>query len=188
MILDTWEEKCQAETVKEALKSLSESQWHTVDVRFLNVHAFSLEIHPSDISDLKKEMKEELMSVNAVCQQSSKVVPQWKTTQNSASWIQKKQQQKDAKLLLIKTVWKGIYYEMQKLQESVILQKISLNINVNKDNCQFEVKKFNSKTAITISTSELVRAPVFTCMMEQAAVANWIAEKIADQKIHSFTH
>ena len=77
---------------------------------------------------------------------------------------------------------------MWKLQKPVVLQKTSLNMNMNEDNCQPEIKKSNSKTAATTPASESVRAPVSACMMEQAAVANWVTERIADQKIHSLTH
>ena len=77
---------------------------------------------------------------------------------------------------------------MWKLQELVILQKISLNMNVNEDNCQLKVKKFNSKTATITPVLKPVRAPVSACMMKQAAVANWVIKRIADQEIHSFTH
>ena len=75
MALDTQGGKCQAEAVKEALKSLPESQQHMVDVRSLNVHTFSLGMHPPDILDSEEEAEEELVSVDAACQQSSKVVP-----------------------------------------------------------------------------------------------------------------
>ena len=61
-------------------------------------------------------------------------------------------------------------------------------MNVDEDNCQPEVKKSNSKAAATTSASEPVRAPAFICMLEQAAVANWVAEKIVDQKVHDLTH
>ena len=106
------------------------------------------------------------MSVNAAHQQFSKVASQWKTTQNSVSQIQKEQQQKNAKLPLIKAVQKGIYYKTQKLQKSVVLQKTSLNMNVNEDNCQPKIKKSNNKTAVITSVSEPVRAPVSACMMK----------------------
>ena len=76
MALNTCEEKCQTEAVKEALKSLSESQQYTVNVKSLNVHTFLLEMHPSNISDSEEEMKKELMSVNAAYQQFSKVALQ----------------------------------------------------------------------------------------------------------------
>ena len=75
MAFDICERKCQTEAVKEALKNLPEPQQYTVNVRFLNVHTFSLRMHFLDISDSEKEAEKELMSVNAVCQQSSKVVP-----------------------------------------------------------------------------------------------------------------
>ena len=61
-------------------------------------------------------------------------------------------------------------------------------MNVNEDNCQSEVKKSNSKTAVITSASEPVRVPVSAHMLKQAAVANQIAEKIADQKICDFTY
>ena len=77
---------------------------------------------------------------------------------------------------------------MWKLQESVILQKTSLNINVDEDNCQPEVKKFNSKTVTVTSVSEPVKAPASTCMLKQAAVANQIAEKIVNQKVCDFIY
>ena len=47
------------------------------------MYAFSLKMHPSDISDSEKEMKKELMSVDTVHQQSSKVMLWWKAIQNS---------------------------------------------------------------------------------------------------------
>ena len=68
MALDTHEEKCQTKAVKKALKSLPELQQHTVNIKSFNVHIFSLRMHSSDISDSEKEMKKELMNVNAVCQ------------------------------------------------------------------------------------------------------------------------
>ena len=74
MTFNTYEEKCQIKTVEKALKSLSESQWYTVDIKSLNVYAFSLRTHLSDILNLEEEMKEELMSVNAVHQQFNKVM------------------------------------------------------------------------------------------------------------------
>ena len=61
-------------------------------------------------------------------------------------------------------------------------------MNVNENNCQPEVKKSNSKAAATTPVSEPVRAPASTCVLEQAAVANQVTERIADQKVHSFTH
>ena len=67
-MFDTHREKCQAETVKKTLKSLPEPQWHTVDVKSLNMHTFSLKTHLFDISDSEKETKEKLMSVNAAHQ------------------------------------------------------------------------------------------------------------------------
>ena len=152
--------------MKKALKSLLKPQWYMIDVKFLNVHISLLKMHLSDILNSEKEMKKKLMSVNAVYQQFNKVMLWWKIIQNPASWIQKEWQQKDAKLFSIKAVWKGIYCEIWKLQESVILQKISLNINVKKDNCQFKIKKFNSKTVTVTSASEPVRAFVFIYVME----------------------
>ena len=74
MALDICGEKCQAETVEKALKSLSESQQHTVDVKSFNMYAFSLKMHSSDISDSEKEMKEELVNINTAHQQSNKIV------------------------------------------------------------------------------------------------------------------
>ena len=71
---DTHRKKCQAETVKKALKNLPEPQQHTVGVKFFNVYAFLLRMHPSDISDSEEEAEEELVSVNAAHQQPSKVV------------------------------------------------------------------------------------------------------------------
>ena len=59
--------------MKEALKSLPKSQQHTVSVKSLNMHTFSLGMHPLDISDSEKEAEEELMSVDTVCQQFNKV-------------------------------------------------------------------------------------------------------------------
>ena len=76
VVLDTCEEKCQAKTVKKALKDLSKPQWYMIGVRFLSVHTFSLEMHPSDILNSEEEMEKELMSVNAVYQQPNKVIPQ----------------------------------------------------------------------------------------------------------------
>ena len=58
--------------MKEALKNLLKPQQYTVDIKSLNVHAFLLKMHFSDISDSKEEMKKELMNVNAVYQQFSK--------------------------------------------------------------------------------------------------------------------
>ena len=60
------------------------------------------------------------------------------------------------------------------------MQKISLNIDVNEDNYQSEIKKFNSKIAVITFVSESVRVSVFTCVLKQAAVANQIAEKIVN--------
>ena len=65
-MLDTWEGKYQAETVKKALKNLLKSQWYTVNVKSLNVHTFSLKMHLSDILNSEEEVKKKLMSVNAV--------------------------------------------------------------------------------------------------------------------------
>ena len=158
--------------MKKALKSLPEPQQHTVGVKSLNVHTFSLKTHSSDISDSEKEAEEKLMNVNAVYQQFSKVAPQWKAIQDSASQIQKEWQQKDTKLLSTKAVWEDIYHETWKLQEPVVLQKTSLNMNVNEDNCQPKVKKSNSKAVTATPASGPVRAPVSACMMKQAAVAN----------------
>ena len=45
-------------------------------------------------------------------------------------------------------------------------------MNVDEDNCQPEIKKFNSKAAAVTPASEPVRAPAFTCVLKQAAVAN----------------
>ena len=171
-MLNTHRKKCQAETVKKALKSLPESQWHIVNVRSFNVHASLLRMHPSDILDSEEEVEEELVSVNAAYQQPSKVVLWWRATQDPASQIQKEWQQKDAKLLSTKAVWEDIYHEMWKLQESVVLQKTPLNINVDEDNCQSEIKKFNSKAAAATSVSKPVKVPVSACVLEQAAVAN----------------
>ena len=61
-------------------------------------------------------------------------------------------------------------------------------MNVNENNCQSEVKKFNSKTAAITSASEPVRASASICVLKQTAVVNWVAERIVDQKVHSFTH
>ena len=69
-------------------------------------------MHPFDISDSEEETEKELMNIDAVHQQSNKVVPQWRATQNPASQIQKEQQQKNAKLPSIKVVWEGIYHEI----------------------------------------------------------------------------
>ena len=103
-------------------------------------------------------------------------------------WIQKEQQQKNAKLPLIKAVWKGIYHKTWKLQESVVLQKTPLNMNVNEDNYQSKVKKFNGKAVIVTPASKPVRTPAFTHMLKQATIANQIIKKIADQEVHSLTH
>ena len=73
MTLDTHEEKCQTETVKETLKSLSEPQQYIIDIKSLNIYTSSLKMHFSDISDSEKKMKEELMNVNAAYQQFSKI-------------------------------------------------------------------------------------------------------------------
>ena len=97
--------------MKEVLKSLLKSQQYTVDVKSLNMHTSSLEMHPSNISDSEEEAEKKLMSVNAVYQQSSKVASQWKATQNPASQIQKEQQQKNAKFFSIKAVQEDIYCE-----------------------------------------------------------------------------
>ena len=152
--------------MKKALKSLSEPQWYIIDVKSFNVHTFSLEMHFSDISDLEEKVEEELMSVDAAHQQFNKVMLQWRATQNLVSQIQKKQQQKNAKLFLIKAIWESIYCEMWKLQEPVILQKISLNMNVNENNCQSEVKKFNSRIAVVTPVSEPVRVSAFTHVLK----------------------
>ena len=53
------------------------------NIRSLNIHTFSLKTHSSNISDLEEEIKKELINVNAVYQQSNKVMPQWKTIQDS---------------------------------------------------------------------------------------------------------
>ena len=53
-------------------------------------------------------------------------------------------------------------------------------MNVNENNCQSEVKKFNSKAAVITPVSEPVRALVSAYMLKQAAVANQITEKITD--------
>ena len=58
------------------------------------------------------------------------------------------------------------------MQKSVIMQEISLNMNVDKNNCQPEIKKFNGKAAVTTSVSEPVRISAFACVLKQAAVAN----------------
>ena len=158
--------------MKEILKCLSESQWYIIGVKSFNMYAFSLEMHFFNVLNSEEEMKQELMSVNTVCQQFSKIVLWWRATQNSASQIQKEWQQKNAKLFSIKAVQEGIYYKTQKLQKSVILQKISLNINVNKNNYQSKIKKFNSKTAITTFVLESVKASAFAYILKQAAVAN----------------
>ena len=59
---------------------------------------------------------------------------------------------------------------------------------MDEDNCQPEIKKFNSKAVATTPVSEPVRAPAFAHVLKQVTVANQIAEKIVNQKIHSFTH
>ena len=43
---------------------------------------------------------------------------------------------------------------------------------MNEDNCQSKVKKFNSKTIVITSTSELIKISVFIYVLEQAAVVN----------------
>ena len=43
---------------------------------------------------------------------------------------------------------------------------------MNENNCQPEVKKSNSKTAVIIPASEPVRASASVCMLKQAAIAN----------------
>ena len=73
------------------------------------MHAFSLKIHSSDILNSEEEMKKKLINVNAAHQQFNKIMSQWRAIQNSASQIQKEQQQKNAKFLLIKAAWEGIY-------------------------------------------------------------------------------
>ena len=60
--------------MKKALKNLSKSQQYTINIKFFNIHAFSLKTHLTDISDLEKKMKKELINVNAVYQQLSKIV------------------------------------------------------------------------------------------------------------------
>ena len=76
IMLDIWGGKCQTEAVKKALKNLSESQWHIINVRFFSVYTFSLRMHSFDISNSEEEMKKKLMSVNAAYQQFKKVVSQ----------------------------------------------------------------------------------------------------------------
>ena len=120
------------------------------------------------------------MNVNAAHQQFNKIALWWKAIQNPVSQIQKKQQQKNAKLFSIKAVWEDIYCKTQKLQKSVVLQKISLNMNVNENNCQPKVKKFNSKTVTAIFTSESVRTFISVCVIKQAAVVNQITKKIVN--------
>ena len=44
-----------------------------INVKSLNVHTSLLRTHPSDISNLKKEMKKELMNVNTAHQQLNKI-------------------------------------------------------------------------------------------------------------------
>ena len=61
---------------------------------------------------------------------------------------------------------------MQKLQKSVVLQKTSLNMNMNENNCQPEIKKFNGKTVTATSVLKPVRILASAYMLEQAAVAN----------------
>ena len=61
-------------------------------------------------------------------------------------------------------------------------------MDVDENNCQPEVKKFNSKAVAATPASEPVRAPASACVLEQAAVANQVAERIADQEVHSLTH
>ena len=43
---------------------------------------------------------------------------------------------------------------------------------MNKNNYQFKIKKFNSKTAVITSVSESVKISTFAHMLEQAAVVN----------------
>ena len=66
--LNTCEGKCQTETVKKTLKSLSKSQWYIINVRFFNLHTSLLKMHSSDILNLEEKVKKELMSVNTVYQ------------------------------------------------------------------------------------------------------------------------
>ena len=65
MALDTHREKCQAETVKKALKSLLKPQQHTVDIKSLKIHVSSSTTYPFNISDSEEEVKEELINVDA---------------------------------------------------------------------------------------------------------------------------
>ena len=53
-------------------------------------------------------------------------------------------------------------------------------MNVNKNNCQLKIKKSNSKAAVITFVSEPVRVPASACVLEKAAVANQITERIAD--------
>ena len=66
--LDTYKGKCQAEIVKEALKSLLKPQWHIIGVKSLNMHASSLRTHLFNILNSKEKAEEELVNVNAVHQ------------------------------------------------------------------------------------------------------------------------
>ena len=61
-------------------------------------------------------------------------------------------------------------------------------MNVDENNCQPEVKKSNSKAVTVTPVSEPVKASAFTCMLEQAAVANWVIERIVNQKVCGLTH
>ena len=45
-------------------------------------------------------------------------------------------------------------------------------MNVNENNCQSEVKKFNSKAVAITPVSGPVKAPASAHVLEQAAVAN----------------
>ena len=72
--LDICGGKYQIEIVKKALKSLLKLQWYTVDIKFLNVYAFSLEMHLSNILNSEEEMKKELINIDVICQQFNKIM------------------------------------------------------------------------------------------------------------------
>ena len=73
MAFNIHREKCQAETVKKALKNLLKSQWHMINIKFFNLHVSSLRMHPFDILDSEEKTEKKLINVNTAHQQFNKI-------------------------------------------------------------------------------------------------------------------